>query len=617
MTVLYINGQLCDLPTDFKITLVTENLYFSKASTYTYDIELPITPYGNNAKIFVGYNRADKRLANQALPARLIVDNRVVLNGSAIVVGTTEHSVSVQLLQGNSELNWKQRLEATYIDELDLGNVSEWGLRKMQYDDKTIIVPLDILATVRLEPNGQRVFDPNILAASTNGNVVYTPIYNAETAQKMNGIKAYNNIVFLSVATVLHPSSDTILYPDKLAPQPKFNLMLVKVFSAAGYTIIRNDLTNSAIYNNLYIANSTSVWQQADMLPHLTVPQFIEQIEALFNCVVVLDDNTAKIINKKDFYSNANADIQDIENVIDDFSVQVDSETDVSDNDKARTYDISYEDFGTYFLGHEFDGVSIVDITKLSATPDPNVFAIDNTGHKVSSPYIDNGEIKGFKVDHFEPSFSISKNEFSLKLVPVSDWEHISDTRYDVNSDKYRFYYFRPTSPGKYVEEDDTTIQQLLDDHDTPREKEYTEKMGLGFLASSATTFNGNIGQYSMKFLSPIILAQVSVNTPQEAQDYVNLTIDVAAQQYDLSLIDLKDDNNQQIKNLFEAFYSDNNEIVTSISYALRFVPNGKIIDCLPPIRIKSQLFACKQIKYTISPRGFEKIAEGDFYKLW
>lgn len=616
MTELYINNQLVDLPTDFKVTLVTENLYFSSASTYTFDVKLPMAPCSNNARIFANINRLDKSVTAQSLPARLIVDNRVILNGTAAIVGITDESVAVQLLQGNSELNWKSKMNAVYIDELNLGTVEEWGLRKMQINDETIIVPRDEFATARLATNGQRVFDPDVLANYTNGNVVYTPIYNSETAQKMNPIKAYNNIVFLAVADVLHPSASTILYPDKLAPQPKFGLMLQKIFTAAGYTIQRNDLTNSEVFNNLFIANSTSVWHKADMLPHLTIPEFIEQIEALFNCIVILNSNTAEIISKKNYYVNTNAEIQELDKVVDEFDVQIDTETNVANTDKSRIYDITYEDFGTFFLGHEFDGVSILSAAQLTDEPNPNVFAIDGRGHKVSSPYLDNGNIVGYPVDHFQPSRSAGKDEFSLKFVPVSDWTHISDTRYDVGSDKYRFYYFRPTSIGKYVEEDDTTIQQLLDDNDVPSQKEYTEKIGLGFLASSTTSFNGNVGQYSMKFLSPIMLAQETVDTPQEEQDYYNLTITIAAQQYDLSLIDLKDANNHAIKNLFSAFYSDGDEIVTSTSYSLHFIPGKKLLNCLPPVRIHNQLFACQQIKYTIDAKGFQPIAEGTFYKL-
>ena len=212
MTQLYIDGHLCDLPTDFKITLVTENLYFSKASTYTYDVKLPMLPFSNNAKIFGHLNRFDKSLSTRSWPAQLIVDNKVIVNGTAVVVGITDDSISVQLLQGNSELNWKQRYEKTYIDELDLGTAAEWGLQRtvLGADEQPTIAPIDSLATT--VPNGtKKMFKVADVEAYNNGNVLFTPIKNRETDTKMNNIRVVGGNVYLSKADVVKIDESGIL----------------------------------------------------------------------------------------------------------------------------------------------------------------------------------------------------------------------------------------------------------------------------------------------------------------------------------------------------------------------------------------------------------------------
>ena len=71
-----------------------------------------------------------------------------------------------------------------------------------------------------------------------------------------------------------------------------------------------------------------------------------------------------------------------------------------------------------------------------------------------------------------------------------------------------------------------------------------------------------------------------------------------------------------EVKNLYSVFYKGVAEIEISNTTSVNFVFGKMIKNVLKTFLIKNQLFACKQIKYTITARGFEKIAEGEFYKL-
>lgn len=626
MTQLYIDGHLCDLPTDFKITLVTENLYFSKASTYTYDIQLPIAPFSNNAKIFGNINRTDKRITTTTLPAQLIVDNKVIVNGVAVIVGTSDTSVSVQLMQGNSELNWKQRLEKIYIDELNLGTIWDWGFVK-DADGKIRI--MDSLKTGNGTGASYYRWKWDCIKEFTNGDCVTTPIFNSESGKIMNALtNDGNNFLFLH-DNIDYPQGLEPNYtarPNRLAAQPKLKVIIAKIFTALGYTIGTNELTGKHIYENIYVANSTECWLVADMLPHLTAVEFIEQLQLLFNCVIVISDDTVDIFARKNFYAQSQltaAHSQTLENVVDAYTVDVDSEPSVADADKAKIYDISYEDFGKWFLGHNFDNVKHVTAADLTTTANPNVFATNYRGHKVSSPYLDNNNlIKGNEVDRFQ-FWPTSGDEATLKFIPMADYSDYYAGKWGglSNLTPRDLKLFVPESVGRLIDDDDTTIQDLIDENAVPEERTTIDKLCLGFLCvcKQVTQADKNDPSIEVEYQYQMLesyehLSYWLANSDPTYEYVKSWTVEI--QDYCLSLFPLK--NRQAsgyIENLYKEFYADSTEINTAVLYALQFVANG-IFDALQPFLIKNQNFACKQIKYSITARGFEKIAEGEFYKL-
>ena len=628
MTQLYIDGHLCDLPTDFKITLVTENLYFSKASTYTYDIQLPIAPFSNNAKIFGNINRTDKRITTTTLPAQLIVDNKVIVNGVAVIVGTSDTSVSVQLMQGNSELNWKQRLEKIYIDELNLGTLGPFGFTK---EDDGRVGIADSLKTGHGTGASYYRWKWDCIKEYTNGQIVTTPIFNSESGKLMNALSNDgNNFVFLhdNIDYPLGLEPNYTARPNRIAAQPLLKLVITKVFMALGYTIRTNELVGKNIYENLYVANSTEVWHFADMLPHLTATEFIEQLQLLFNCVIEINDKDVFIYDRKKFYAATNltaSHAQLLPNVVDEYTVDVDTETTVTEGSKSKIYDISYENFGTKFLGHNFDNVKHVDASGLTTTANPNVFATNYRGHKVSSPYLDNGQIKGNEVDRYQPSpASEGTDETTLKFIPIEEFtEYYWAGRWNglSNLTPRDLLLCPPTSIGRLIDDDTTTIQDLLDETAVPEERTTTDRLCLGFLRTCHEHLQADVSDPSsdVEYVSEILQS----SQEELFRAYIDIThytyvksLTLDAEPYCLSMFPLRNlDNSADVDNLYKEFYADGTETRTSIVYTLRFC-TSKIFDALQPFIIKNQNFACKQIKYSITARGFEKIAEGEFYKL-
>ena len=120
MTELYIDGQPAVLPEGFGMTFTSENPYFTRSSSYSLDVELPMP---DNHAIFGHINRLDVTRKKTILPASLIVDGHTLLYGSAVILSMEDSIVKVQLVSGNAEFNLLTN-DDIYIDELDLGTVN-------------------------------------------------------------------------------------------------------------------------------------------------------------------------------------------------------------------------------------------------------------------------------------------------------------------------------------------------------------------------------------------------------------------------------------------------------------------------------------------------------------
>lgn len=637
MTELYINNKLCDLPSNLNFTLVSENLFFSDASDFTLDIELPITPLSNNARIFNNINRTDKSINTLTYNAKLIVDNKTILNGSATIVSISNNSITIQILQGRSELNYKNKLQTRYIDELSLGNISQWGFVR---DNNNVIRIHNSLRSVSTKSSSytEHYWQWDCIFKHTNGDVHVTPIINSSTGDIMNGLSPTNwyakfendeNAELVKCPLALHDNKSyptglepgNIWRPNRLAVQPKFKIIFQRIFSAAHLIIETNEIEGTDIFENLYIANSTEVWNIADMLPHISIVEFIEQIEALFNCVVLINNNHVQIIKKTNYYNPDNTpNIIEINKIIDEMNIDIDTETTLAKTDQSKIYNISYPDYGTDFLGHEFDSVkTITDQNQLSETPNPNVFAIGKYGHKYSSPHINGNEIDGYKIDVLRASEAESDEEFTLNLIPCItqlsdiDCSRVLFTGYGIGNNYVNLHLLVPESEGIVIESEEDEIQSILDNLDTLAEKEKLSKLSLGFIQHCQWKTIDVFGENNSVTYNYDILRSIydgggiGTNTYWEGFDTLRRSI----QDYCMSLVNITDGR----KNLYKTYLKDSPKIVTSKIYSFKFLYD-KVVDTRCIFKIKNQLYACKEINYQITAKGFSPIVEGKFYKL-
>lgn len=119
MIQLFCNGELLDIPNDFKCTLTLKNPIFQKEleSAFVYDINLPLT--NRNKKILLNYaNRIST--ANKYLQSRI----EIFFNGLKFVEGTFVYTGRVNTISGSIGIGQGDFLYSAYkkyLDQVDYG----------------------------------------------------------------------------------------------------------------------------------------------------------------------------------------------------------------------------------------------------------------------------------------------------------------------------------------------------------------------------------------------------------------------------------------------------------------------------------------------------------------
>lgn len=252
MTELIIDGYSVALPKDFTTSVKTENPVLTKNGEYSYDITLSLTNK-TNQRIFGFLNRINIKHAEMEWSAVMIVNNQVLLNGRAILVSNTESSISLQLISGNSELNFLIGGDKL-INTLDLGSVGELTAKEANESLKSHW-PLF--------------------------NYVIAPIYNGGI---INSYEVDFNVSEWSITRII--------------VQPYLGYYIEAIPQALGYTIKENVLRNNRFLSMLYILNISSSREFKDFIPGKTAAEFLTEIEKFLNVVFVVDkiDRSIRIL---------------------------------------------------------------------------------------------------------------------------------------------------------------------------------------------------------------------------------------------------------------------------------------------------------------------------------
>lgn len=325
MTELYINNQLVELSDGTNVKLLDENPYFTKSSKYTYDVEIPLKGSVNNIKMFGNLHRHDVEKQIITYKARMVSDNRNVIDGTATLTSVTEKGIKLQILAGNAEMNFLSKYEKVYVDELKLGYITKLdGSAFKNYDD-------DVVTYERsLNDENNRKF---LIGKYGETNYIFMPgkISTADVASNFLGIE-YNTVggghyrvEFMTNIQMFYDNGMNLVFQPDIIPQPYMCFILRRILEVLGYTVTRNDIESSVMANE-FIACLKKITDFAQVLPHWTVSDYMTQIERHFGVVFRLNDitKTAEIINRDCYYNEGNNEY--IDNVEDEYSVSSDAD---------------------------------------------------------------------------------------------------------------------------------------------------------------------------------------------------------------------------------------------------------------------------------------------------
>jgi len=361
MTELFLDGMPAAFMPSANFKLTAENFYFTKSSSYTFDVELPLG-VEQNRRIFGNIDRIDVSKSTRTLTARLVVDNETLLVGTAKLTSDSESSVKVQLLGKEAAYNYGNKVEGLYIDQMDLGDwyhetwpdgsyygvehingerVLKWLystdgevpmgiferalLRGPEFGDETLAENELFLRFLGVEGGLGWVAYPTYAEnRQTRFNQVayYTLDVNAESPEFSAFIKDYER-------SINQPQEgwDDMTYA--FAVQPMMWKVAEIIAKHTGFTLAREDnaLYTDELFSRIFLVSCSTSVKCNKCLPHWTVNEFWEQVENTFGLVMSLDyiNGTMRLQRRKDFYTSAPQVV--LSDIVDEFETTLEDET--------------------------------------------------------------------------------------------------------------------------------------------------------------------------------------------------------------------------------------------------------------------------------------------------
>ena len=317
-----------------EITIIRANPFLEKQGDYSLDIELPLAGCSENIKIFGPAHRteiAKLPYVGKRYPARLYAPP-VSLKGSITVTKVTEAILTVQFIGGYSEMteSFKDLDGAEmYIDQLD-GMGKAWeehdiftefydGTWAAQMADENPMLDTEGIPGLhnyiryniehgrRLGNAWENGWHLAVFAAQPDStNYVAFPIMDADGNVRnawYPGNMQYEDIDGVPVPTYKYPSHLYLNLEENdqnknLSPQPYLFFALGRILKAIGYNLVYNELEGTWL-NSIFIANAYPSLDLKDMLPHVKISDFIEEIERYLHVYIYVDGRDVYIYHNK------------------------------------------------------------------------------------------------------------------------------------------------------------------------------------------------------------------------------------------------------------------------------------------------------------------------------
>lgn len=316
MIELYLNDTRVYTDTSQVVKVTKENPYFTQSGSYTLDVNIPMDIL-ENRQFFKNIQSLPVTKKTEKMDAMLVVDNHLLLSGSAVINSISDTIVKVQLLGGNSDVNFIANNGDVYIDEIDYGEITIHDGKGYAFKGERGGVP--VKGYTYIYGKWDAYTKP---AMGDVSEYVVMPVYDETKAE-------IKNVTRMHVGTSSSADTDkpgVYTHGDTIMP----NLLLIvrKVIEYFGYRLVANDV-DVVPWNRLVICNARKTLIIQEALPHWTVTDFLTEVQNFFNCTFVFNesDKTAELISNLRFFDNG---VQQYD-PLDEYT------SDVSDEDEEKT----------------------------------------------------------------------------------------------------------------------------------------------------------------------------------------------------------------------------------------------------------------------------------------
>lgn len=614
MTRLYIDRREVVLPKEFQLTVTEENPLFEKRGQYTLDLDLSLN-HPVNARIFKHINR----VANTALipesSALLLVDNKVLLNGTFIVLEILDDTVKIQLVSGNSELNFLG--SEVSIRDLDLGIAQGDSLTdKVQLNQQYPTVDYHILPFMTADNNdigNSWYYISGVLSSYPQylDHLQYWGCYKPNTGMAENFNSSWNKSM-------------------NRRPQPYLNAIIRRIVSALGFTLTRNVLTEHSLFKNLHIIHGYDTLFYAKMLPNWSVSEFFSQLEELFDVTVVVD-NKSKATQILFNYSFCEATTSKELVVVDEYSCDTKSPVSVTKKSKNVSYALGADNYYKLSkLEKQVKEKAITDILS-AATPISDLLLKVADGSDADRfkkifkyeaadtdfiAYTESGSTRARRVDSFRNLINDSSREeetdVTLKMIPASFKTILLQTDLLLSGgtrknywmqfpvvDNYDPFIFQRSTDGA----PDFSIQGLSTGVEQSGQTNISDTMRLALYSGRqyVDVIGDNWETHSEKF-DPFPICYV-----EDLPEYLG--------QLGRERNFMDGNNPFRLKWLNENIYSKSFSLNEKKPFRFSFFDSGRI-DITSIFLIRNKRYLCSKIERVVNENGFEKLAIGTFFQI-
>lgn len=572
MTQLYIDSKEVKLPSEFELELITENPYFTRVGSYTYEIEIDLHD-PTNRNIYKNINRADvtQRIKNRK--AVIITNGLCAINGIEVILSIDSFTAKIQIIAGNSQLNYEG---------------GENSIRSINFDKFTLDPNTAINTLFGTYPQFNATFTPIISYVDKDGN-----------ASTLNLVRVGENITFERV--------------NNIAPQYYLLYYIDNLLQKLGFTKGTNELETDPTWQRIFVANPYKDSAPGELLPDWTINEFIEQIEKFFKCVVSINSITGiyDIINMDKYYENA--EIIYLDEVIDnDLEKVYDTDTNYSYAYENVSYNLPSEDYYNYLkLKDGIRDICIIETKESYQDFESNYdqyysgpYILNSTDYNlnfvVSEFTSDDDTVKGLKmIDRLrDAGDTTSQNKTSFDIIPAE-----VDT-IEVYSEPSARYLLGTAIKKVRSEAESQAINDLINGSGDI-EGDIPDKLYVGIYYGICTAWNKGTSSHPEQYWDKMPMSSFDKYFMTKPIGFTNSQSLIILPDYSLVLYG---DNG-----LYNAVYKNKKVIDTTVEYRFRFIVN-QIYDLNRIFLIGNKKYYCKEIHYNISSKGIDKIAEGIFY---